>query len=100
MVLSGGFVAGLRAGLIWNTFPLMGENFIPPGMYEMSPIGSVYGFILDQYLETRCGKEQTLDSMKYDPKTFLQINMHLADGKYKKAKQLLATIPCSNNEGK
>jgi hypothetical protein len=65
-------------------------------MYEMSPIGSVYGFILDQYLETRCGKEQTLDSMKYDPKTFLQINMHLADGQYTKAKKILATIPCSN----
>jgi cytochrome c oxidase assembly protein subunit 15 len=38
MILSGGFVAGLRAGLIWNTFPLMGESFVPPGLYEMSPI--------------------------------------------------------------
>jgi heme a synthase len=38
MILSGGFVAGLRAGLIWNTFPLMGESFVPPGLYELSPI--------------------------------------------------------------
>ena len=28
-VLSGGFVAGLDAGLTYNTFPKMGENFIP-----------------------------------------------------------------------
>lgn len=30
-VLSGGFVAGLRAGLIFNTFPLMGGEIVPPG---------------------------------------------------------------------
>lgn len=28
--LSGGFVAGLDAGLIYNTFPMMGEGLIPP----------------------------------------------------------------------
>ena len=36
MVLSGGFVAGLRAGLIYNTFPLMGDNFIPPDLFVLS----------------------------------------------------------------
>ncbi len=30
-VLSGGFVAGLRAGTIFNTFPLMGGAIVPPG---------------------------------------------------------------------
>jgi cytochrome c oxidase assembly protein subunit 15 len=30
-VLSGGFVAGLDAGKIYNTFPLMGGQVIPPG---------------------------------------------------------------------
>lgn len=33
-VLSGGFVAGLRAGTIFNTFPLMGGAVVPPG-YSM-----------------------------------------------------------------
>lgn len=30
-ILSGGFVAGLDAGRIFNTFPLMGGRLIPPG---------------------------------------------------------------------
>ncbi|MDA0237667.1 MAG: COX15/CtaA family protein [Proteobacteria bacterium] len=37
MVLSGGFVAGLRAGLIYNTWPLMGDSFIPPDLFILSP---------------------------------------------------------------
>ncbi len=37
MILSGGMVAGMRAGLIWNTFPLMGVTFFPPGLYGMNP---------------------------------------------------------------
>lgn len=31
VILSGGFVAGLRAGRIYNTFPLMGGQVVPPG---------------------------------------------------------------------
>ncbi len=30
---SGGLVAGLKAGLIYNTFPLMGDALIAPGVY-------------------------------------------------------------------
>ncbi len=37
MILSGGIVAGLNAGMMWNTFPLMGDTFFPPGLYDMSP---------------------------------------------------------------
>ncbi len=36
-VVSGGFVAGLKAGKIYNTFPLMGENWIPPGILALEP---------------------------------------------------------------
>lgn len=36
-VLSGGFVAGLKAGLIYNTFPLMGGHWIPPGLTALDP---------------------------------------------------------------
>lgn len=36
-VISGGFVAGLRAGKIYNTFPMMGEYWIPPGMFALEP---------------------------------------------------------------
>ena len=31
-IISGGFVAGLKAGKIYNTFPLMGDSLIPAGL--------------------------------------------------------------------
>jgi cytochrome c oxidase assembly protein subunit 15 len=36
-ILSGGFVAGLKAGLIYNTFPMMGSYWIPPGLMALDP---------------------------------------------------------------
>lgn len=37
MVLSGGFVAGIRAGLAYNTFPLMNGHLIPPDLFILEP---------------------------------------------------------------
>lgn len=37
MILSGGLVAGTRAGLAYPTWPLMGDSFIPPGLYSLTP---------------------------------------------------------------
>ena len=37
-VISGGFVAGLKAGLVYNTFPLMGEQLVPPGIFALEPV--------------------------------------------------------------
>ena len=37
IIVSGGFVAGLKAGLIFNTFPLMGGQLIPEGIAALSP---------------------------------------------------------------
>ena len=37
MILSGGLVAGTRAGLLFGTFPLMGDSFLPAGLYAASP---------------------------------------------------------------
>lgn len=36
-IASGGFVAGLDAGMIFNTFPLMGGALIPEGIGALSP---------------------------------------------------------------
>ena len=36
-VLAGGFVAGLRAGLAYNTFPLMNGSVVPPGLIVLDP---------------------------------------------------------------
>ena len=37
MILSGGLVAGTKAGYAYPTWPLMGDSFIPAGPYSMSP---------------------------------------------------------------
>lgn len=37
-VISGGFVAGLKAGKIYNTFPMMGDYWVPPGLMALEPI--------------------------------------------------------------
>ncbi|MDX1405078.1 MAG: COX15/CtaA family protein [Woeseiaceae bacterium] len=36
-VLSGGFVAGLKAGKIYNTFPMMNDYWVPPGLFALDP---------------------------------------------------------------
>ena len=37
MILSGGLVAGTKAGYAYPTWPLMGDSFIPAGLYSISP---------------------------------------------------------------
>lgn len=37
MVVSGGFVAGTRAGLAYNTFPLMHGHVVPPDYFALAP---------------------------------------------------------------
>jgi cytochrome c oxidase assembly protein subunit 15 len=37
MVLSGALVAGIRAGLAYNTFPLMNGHFLPPESFMVPP---------------------------------------------------------------
>jgi cytochrome c oxidase assembly protein subunit 15 len=36
-IIMGGFTAGLHAGLIYNTFPFMGDSFIPSDVMHRSP---------------------------------------------------------------
>lgn len=36
-IISGGFVAGLKAGKIYNTFPMMGDDWVPPGTMALQP---------------------------------------------------------------
>jgi cytochrome c oxidase assembly protein subunit 15 len=37
MALSGGIVAGIRAGFAYNTFPLMNGHFVPPEIFMLEP---------------------------------------------------------------
>jgi cytochrome c oxidase assembly protein subunit 15 len=36
-IVWGAFTAGLRGGLLYNSFPLMGGRFVPPDFLELSP---------------------------------------------------------------
>jgi cytochrome c oxidase assembly protein subunit 15 len=36
-VLAGGFVAGLNAGFIYNTFPMMGDGLVPEEFMTLTP---------------------------------------------------------------
>ena len=36
-IVAGGFTAGLHAGLVYNTFPLMGERLVPPDYLQLTP---------------------------------------------------------------
>jgi cytochrome c oxidase assembly protein subunit 15 len=36
-IIAGGFVAGLNAGLVYNTFPLMDGSFVPADYAQLSP---------------------------------------------------------------
>lgn len=37
MIASGGFVAGTRAGFVYNTFPLMAGQWVPDGVWSLVP---------------------------------------------------------------
>ena len=37
-IVSGAFVAGLKAGKIFNTFPMMGDYWFPPGLLALEPL--------------------------------------------------------------
>ena len=37
-IISGGFVAGLKAGWIYNTFPKMGDDWVPAGLTALDPL--------------------------------------------------------------
>jgi cytochrome c oxidase assembly protein subunit 15 len=37
MILTGGFVAGIRAGFAYNTFPLMNGDLVPPELFMLEP---------------------------------------------------------------
>jgi len=38
MVVTGGFVAGIRAGFAYNTFPLMDGHLVPPEIFMLEPL--------------------------------------------------------------
>lgn len=62
---------------------------------SMSNDASVFSFMIDQYLENKCGKAQTIDSLNQSTESYLQIALALKGGNYKKAKTILNSVPCA-----
>lgn len=48
-IILGGFVAGLKAGMIYNQFPLMGESFIPHELFSLDE-NFLYDRVFIQFL--------------------------------------------------
>jgi cytochrome c oxidase assembly protein subunit 15 len=44
MIVTGGLVAGIRAGYAYNTFPLMNGHFVPPEILMMKPWWMNFGY--------------------------------------------------------
>jgi cytochrome c oxidase assembly protein subunit 15 len=57
MALSGGFVAGLRAGYAYNTFPLMNGHVVPPEILMLEPWWQnfLYNFATVQFVHRGIG---------------------------------------------
>ena len=57
MALSGGFVAGLRAGYAYNTFPLMNGHLVPPEILMLEPWWQnfLYNFATVQFVHRSIG---------------------------------------------
>ncbi len=57
MALSGGFVAGLRAGYAYNTFPLMNGHWVPPEILMLEPWWQnfLYNFATVQFVHRSIG---------------------------------------------
>ena len=55
---------------------------------------SVFTFMIDQHLEKKCGKDQSIDSLKQGSESYLQIAISLKEGNYQKAQNILEAIPC------
>ncbi|KAJ9077542.1 Cytochrome c oxidase assembly protein cox15 [Entomophthora muscae] len=68
--LSGAFVAGLDAGLVYNTFPNMGDSLIPPKEELWSPLYSSNRKLIEDDKETPIGMWRNI----FDNPTTVQFN--------------------------
>jgi cytochrome c oxidase assembly protein subunit 15 len=56
-IIWGAFVAGLKAGFLLNTFPLMAGRLVPPGLLAMSPapVNFVQNLVTVQWMHRLVG---------------------------------------------
>ena len=54
-IIAGGLVAGLKAGLVYNSFPLMGESFIPEEIFTQSKYNYLHDSAIVQFIHRIAG---------------------------------------------
>jgi len=66
MIISGAFVAGTRAGFIMNTFPAMNGQWLPDGLFAISPVWrDVFENTVTVQFIHRCGALLVFTSVVY-----------------------------------
>ena len=75
-IISGAFVAGLRAGLIYNTFPLMDGQLIPDGLFIMNPwyLNIFENITTVQFIHRTLGIINAINILIYSYKMFNSTN--------------------------
>jgi len=62
---------------------------------ESSLEAAAYTLVLDQYLEIRCGKKQSVNKLiSVTSNSYINVFQALKEGKYIKAKMVLSNIEC------
>lgn len=69
------------------------ENFYL-ALSTMSDDLASYTFMIDQILELKCGKVQSIQALKKASETQIYVLIELNKGNSKKAKEIIASIPC------
>lgn len=71
-IFSGALVAGLRAGLIYNTFPLMDGNLIPDHLFMLDPwyLNFFENIITVQFMHRALGVVNVINILAYSFKIF------------------------------
>lgn len=71
-IISGAFVAGLKAGLVYNTFPLMDGDLIPDGLFLMQPwhLNIFENITMVQFIHRVLGIANLINLLIYCYRTF------------------------------
>ncbi|MEK6733630.1 MAG: COX15/CtaA family protein, partial [Pseudomonadota bacterium] len=71
-IISGSLVAGLKAGLVYNSFPLMDEHIIPQGLMQLHPwyLNFFENIINVQFMHRLLGVINLINILAYSYKIF------------------------------
>lgn len=84
----------LASSLVQASEKIENKSMFYAAMFNVSREEAEYVFMLDQLLEMRCGKSQSLESLKKSAMNRIYVSVALKDGKADEAKRLLNSVQC------